>query len=63
VFQRLNDKGLTIVMVTHEADIARCARRSVVMRDGRVIVDSPVEDRLNAGEALRRLSPKEVAGV
>jgi putative ABC transport system ATP-binding protein len=63
VFQRLNDEGLTIVMVTHEADIARCARRTVVMRDGRIIMDSPVKDRLNAGEALRHLPPKEVAAV
>jgi putative ABC transport system ATP-binding protein len=63
VFQRLNDDGLTIVMVTHEADIARCARRSVVMRDGRIIVDSPIKDRLDAGEAVRRLPPREVAGV
>jgi putative ABC transport system ATP-binding protein len=63
VFQRLNEQGLTIVMVTHEADIARCARRTVVMRDGQIIEDAPVMDRLNAGEALLRLPPREAAGV
>jgi putative ABC transport system ATP-binding protein len=63
VFQRLNEQGLTIVMVTHEPDIARCTRRTVVMRDGRIIADAPVTDRINAGEALHRLPPREVAGV
>ncbi|HET8759557.1 MAG TPA: ABC transporter ATP-binding protein [Nitrospiria bacterium] len=63
VFQRLNEQGLTIIMVTHEHDIARCATRTVVMRDGRIISDSPVTDRLNAGEALRQLPPQEVAGA
>jgi putative ABC transport system ATP-binding protein len=63
VFQRLNEEGLTIVMVTHEPDIARCTRRTVIMRDGRIISDSLVTDRLNAGEAVRRLPPREVAGV
>jgi putative ABC transport system ATP-binding protein len=57
VFQRLNEEGLTIVMVTHEPDIARCTRRTVIMRDGRIISDSLVTDRLNAGEAVRRLPP------
>jgi putative ABC transport system ATP-binding protein len=48
VFQSLNDQGITIVMVTHEADIARYNRRCIVMRDGTVRSDSPVEDRLDA---------------
>jgi len=55
VFQKLNDQGITIVMVTHELDIARYTRRTIVMRDGLVVDDSPVRERLNAAEELRRL--------
>jgi len=43
VFQTLNAQGITVVMVTHELDIARYARRTVIMRDGRVVSDKPVE--------------------
>jgi putative ABC transport system ATP-binding protein len=56
VFQKLNDRGITIVMVTHELDIARYTTRSVVMRDGEVVSDSPVRERLFATEELRRLA-------
>jgi putative ABC transport system ATP-binding protein len=52
VFQTLNNRGITIVMVTHEADIARYNRRCIVMRDGTVRSDSPVEDRLDARQQL-----------
>jgi putative ABC transport system ATP-binding protein len=55
VFQKLNEKGITIVMVTHELDIARYTRRNIVMRDGEVVGDSPVRERLIAAEELRRL--------
>src|SRR5437667_2766225 len=46
VFQKLNDEGITIVMVTHELDIAQYTKRMVVMRDGKVVGDAPVTDRL-----------------
>ena len=46
IFQQRNEEGITIVLVTHEADIARYARRRIVFRDGRVIEDAPVSDRL-----------------
>ena len=52
VFQTLNDKGITILMVTHEADIARYNKRCIVMRDGTVRSDTPVDDRLDAREQL-----------
>src|SRR5262249_22107696 len=55
VFQKLNAQGITIVMVTHELDIAHYTRRMVVMRDGRVVSDSPVADRLDAETESRRL--------
>jgi putative ABC transport system ATP-binding protein len=42
IFQELNDRGITIIMVTHEPDIASYARRNIVMRDGRVQSDEPV---------------------
>ena len=53
--QKLNEEGITIVMVTHELDIARYTRRNVIMRDGKVVTDTLVAKRLNAEEELRRL--------
>ena len=61
VFQRLNDRGITIVMVTHELDIARFTKRSVVMRDGLVVSNTPVSARLLAEEELRRLDAEHQA--
>jgi putative ABC transport system ATP-binding protein len=48
VFQTLNDQGITIVMVTHEHDIAQYNKRCLVMRDGVVRSDTAVVDRSNA---------------
>ncbi len=48
IFQRLNERGITIVLVTHESDIASYARRNVVMRDGRVQSDELLARRLDA---------------
>src|SRR5262245_1034075 len=61
VFQKLNDQGITIVMVTHELDIAHYTKRMVVMRDGKVVGDTPVTDRLNAEEELRKLQQEQQA--
>ena len=56
IFQRLNhDRHLTILLVTHEGDIARYAHRMVTFRDGRVQRDAPVADRLLAAELLPTL--------
>jgi putative ABC transport system ATP-binding protein len=55
LFQRLNKTGLTIVMVTHELDIASYTRRNVVMRDGRIVSDTPVTKRLDAAAELATL--------
>jgi len=52
IFQKLNDRGITIVMVTHESDIAAYAKRNIVMRDGLVQSDDPVVRRTLAAEAL-----------
>jgi len=59
VFQKLNDQGITIVMVTHELDIAQYTKRMVVMRDGKVVSDTPVVNRLNAEGELRRLQEQQ----
>ena len=61
VFQKLNGTGMTVVMVTHELDIARFAKRNVVMRDGRVAADTLVADRLVAEDESRRLRQAQSA--
>jgi putative ABC transport system ATP-binding protein len=61
VFQKLNERGITIVMVTHELDIARYTKRMIVMRDGRVVTDAEVSQRLGAEEELRRLREAQQA--
>jgi putative ABC transport system ATP-binding protein len=55
IFQELNDRGLTIVLVTHEPDVAQFAKRTVVFRDGRIRHDDPVRQRPRAAEVLRTL--------
>ncbi|HMJ88322.1 MAG TPA: ABC transporter ATP-binding protein [Candidatus Acidoferrum sp.] len=61
LFQELNEQGITIVMVTHELDIARYTRRNIVMRDGRIISDVQVANRLRATEELERLREEQRA--
>jgi putative ABC transport system ATP-binding protein len=48
VFQRLNDDGKTVLVITHETDISEYARRIVVFRDGRIVEDRPVARRRQA---------------
>lgn len=48
IFQRLNDDGITVVVVTHEPDVAQYAARRILFRDGRVIEDAAVTDRRRA---------------
>ncbi|MEY2411072.1 MAG: putative transport system ATP-binding protein [Verrucomicrobiota bacterium] len=61
VFQKLNESGITIIMVTHELDIARYTRRNVVMRDGSIVSDVLVAERFNAEIELRRLQQEQQA--
>ena len=61
IFQQLNDRGMTVIMVTHELDIARYCRRVVVMRDGLIRSDEAVKDRFLATEELARLDSEHKA--
>jgi putative ABC transport system ATP-binding protein len=58
VFQRLNaDRAITILLVTHERDIAQCAVRTIAFRDGLVVEDARVVDRRSAARDLAALPP------
>mgnify|MGYP001113230009 CR=1 FL=1 len=52
LFQSLNEQGMTLVLVTHEPDIAQFARRILMFRDGRVVEDRPVAGRHSAAAML-----------
>jgi putative ABC transport system ATP-binding protein len=60
LFQDLNAKGRTIIYVTHEQDIARFATRSVIFRDGRIVRENNVSDRLFAAEILKTLPVENI---
>jgi len=55
VFQTLNDQGLTVVMVTHEPDIPRFARRVILFRDGKIRKDVRPNDRPRACDVLKTM--------
>ena len=56
IFQRLNrERGITLVLVTHEHDIAEYADRVIVFKDGRINKDYRVEERRDAAEELRSI--------
>jgi len=59
VFQKLNEQGITIIMVTHELDIAQFCRRNLIMRDGRLVSDVQVADRLIATTELKKIAEAE----
>ncbi len=59
VFQGLNEQGITIILVTHEHDIAQYCRRVVELRDGHVVRDTPIEDRRVAVDDLAQLVPAD----
>ena len=50
IFQQLNDQGETVLLITHEPDIARHAKRIIILRDGRVLKDEP-NAQVRAGAA------------
>ena len=67
LFQELNAQGITIVLVTHEPEVAQYAKRIVDVRDGRILRDHPVAGRRSAADDLRALdetpTPPEVSAA
>jgi putative ABC transport system ATP-binding protein len=61
VFQKLNDQGITIIMVTHELDIARYTKRMVILRDGKIVTDEAVQGRSVAETELQKLRAEQQA--
>ncbi|MGN6386657.1 MAG: ABC transporter ATP-binding protein [Verrucomicrobiota bacterium] len=61
LFQELNRQGMTIVMVTHELDIAHYTKRMLIMRDGRLIKDEMIERPLSSTEELAKLHDEQSA--
>ena len=59
IFQKLNDKGISIVLITHEPDIALYSRRVVRLSDGKIVDDYRVKDRLIAAEEILKLPRRD----
>jgi len=55
IFQQLNDNGITVLLVTHEPDIADFAKRQIVFRDGKVKADKANADRKRASKVLAKM--------
>jgi putative ABC transport system ATP-binding protein len=63
LFQDLNEKGRTIVYVTHEQDIAKFATRNVIFRDGKIQRENIVTDRLYAKDILKTLPVENIEEI
>jgi putative ABC transport system ATP-binding protein len=63
LFQELNDQGITVLLVTHEPDVARYAKRIIEVRDGRIRHDHPVAGRHIAADDLREIEDPELVGT
>jgi putative ABC transport system ATP-binding protein len=59
IFQNLNQQGITIVLITHEKDIASFTKRNILFRDGRIVKDETVNSPQKAKEVLLSLPPVE----
>jgi putative ABC transport system ATP-binding protein len=60
IFQVLNDSGITIVLITHEKDIAAYAKRNIAFRDGKIVRDEAVARRRNAKQELVTMPPSDL---
>jgi len=58
LFQELNEQGITIVLVTHEPDVAQYAKRTVVVKDGHIVRDYAVVNRRRAADDLKELDSR-----
>ena len=63
LLQDLNEQGITVVVVTHDANVARHGRRIVELRDGLVVRDAPVTDRIMARDELVQLGMNTSGGA
>jgi putative ABC transport system ATP-binding protein len=63
IIQALNRGGMTVLMVTHEPDIARYCLRQIVMRDGQIVDDRPVDSPLDAGAGMAERTGREGTGA
>jgi putative ABC transport system ATP-binding protein len=60
IFQRLNiERGITIILITHEMDIAEYGTRLVRFRDGKIQIDEKIKERRDAAKELAALPPPE----
>jgi putative ABC transport system ATP-binding protein len=60
IFQKLNrERGITIILITHEMDIAEHGTRLVRFRDGKIQIDQKIAKRRDAGQELAALPPAE----
>ena len=60
IFQRLNvERGITVLLITHEMDIAEYGTRLVRFRDGRIQIDQKIANRRDAAKELAALPPPE----
>ena len=62
ILQDLNDQGITVVIVTHDARVARHAQRVVHIRDGEIVLNEYVEDRISANAEVKLLDTEGVLG-
>jgi len=62
ILQDLNEQGITVVLVTHDARVARHAQRVVHIRDGRIVLNELVEDRIKAKAEVAGLDSEEALG-
>jgi len=58
LFQQLNEEGVTVVLVTHEQELAQYVKRMIRLRDGLKVYDEPVRDRLLARDRIAGLTPE-----
>jgi putative ABC transport system ATP-binding protein len=63
LFVQLNDQGKTIVMITHEPDIARFAKRIIYLRDGRMLTDKLIENRSTKELAYKELEKPTISEI
>ena len=63
ILQALNEQGLTIVLVTHDANIAQYAKRQVAFLDGRIVRDERVESPRSAQDEWEKLNSKNVVTI